>query len=89
LAGMAGDRTARISRLSQRFSTHAVGRKRASERTRERKSFYLDAELVTRMDQVFRELNHTLYPKQISKSTFLSELAEGEDIDDTEDTPEG
>ena len=66
----------RINRLSKRFSTHALGRRPASERNRERKSFYLDADLVGKMDQAYRELNHAIYPKRISKSTFLETIIE-------------
>ncbi len=73
---MADDRADRISRLSKRFTTHAIGRQKTSERNRERKSFYLDGELVTRMDQTYREINHALYPKRVSKSTFLETVIE-------------
>src|SRR5438874_1394886 len=70
------NRHSRITQLSKRFTTHAVGRHRTSERNRERKSFYLDADLVTRMDRVYREINHDLYPKQVSKSIFLETIIE-------------
>jgi len=66
----------RISRLSQRFKTHAVGRKPASNRSRERHSFYLDGVLIERLDETYRGLNHELYPKTITKSVFLEELLE-------------
>ncbi|HEX2173174.1 MAG TPA: hypothetical protein VHL09_12100 [Dehalococcoidia bacterium] len=66
----------RISKLSQRFRTHAVGRRPTSNRNRERHSFYLDAELVTRLDQVYRAVNHELYPESITKSAFLETLIE-------------
>lgn len=66
----------RISKLSQRFRTHAVGRRPTSNRTRERHSFYLDAELVTRLDKVYRAVNHELYPDSITKSAFLETLIE-------------
>jgi hypothetical protein len=66
----------RIAKLSQRFSRHTVGRKPSSTRTRERRSFYVDGELVARLDQVHKELNHALYPTTVSKSTFLETLME-------------
>lgn len=66
----------RISKLSQRFRTHAVGRKPTSNRTRERHSFYLDVELVTRLDKTYRAVNHELYPDNITKSAFLETLIE-------------
>src|SRR5262245_29524702 len=75
-ATMAADSSQRISRLSKRFTTHAAGRRRDNERMRERRSFYLDAELVSQMDRVYRELNHALFPKQISKSLFLETIIE-------------
>ena len=73
---MADDRADRISRLSKRFTTHAVGRQKTSERNRERKSFYLDGDLVTRIDQTYRDINHALYPRRVSKSTFLETVIE-------------
>jgi hypothetical protein len=66
----------RIARLSKRFKTHAVGRRPATERTRERRSFYLDTDLVDRLDKTYRDLNHDLYPKAVSKSAFLETLIE-------------
>jgi hypothetical protein len=66
----------RIVKLSQRFSRHAVGRKPATTRTRERRSFYLDAELTGRIDRIYKDLNHSLYPDSVSKSVFLETVIE-------------
>jgi hypothetical protein len=66
----------RISKLSKRFQTHAVGRPKTSPRTRERRSFYLDGELVDRLDKTYRDLNHELHPGSVSKSEFLEALIE-------------
>ncbi len=67
----------RISQLSKRFQRHTPGgRPPETTKTRERKSFYIDVELVRRLDEAFRSLNHDLYPKQVSKSTFLETLME-------------
>ncbi len=66
----------RIAKLSQRFNQHAVGRKPSTTRTRERRSFYLDAELTARVDRVYKELNHSLYPLAVSKSVFLETVLE-------------
>jgi hypothetical protein len=66
----------RIAKLSQRFKTHAVGRRPAGNRNRERHSLYLDSDLVARLDKTYRDLNHRLYPKTISKSAFLEALIE-------------
>ncbi len=67
----------RISKLSERFQRHTGGgRPPETNKTRERKSFYIDAALVARLDQAFRAINHDLYPKQVSKSTFLETVME-------------
>lgn len=66
----------RIANLSKRFSKHAVGRKPTATRSRERRSFYLDAELTTRIDRMYKDLNHSLYPHTISKSVFLETIIE-------------
>ena len=64
----------RIAKLSQRFKTHAVGRRPQNNRTRERHSLYLDAELVAQANQVYRDISHQLYPRTISKSVFWETL---------------
>ncbi len=66
----------RISRLSKRFKTHAVGRPPKAERARERRSFYLDGALVDRLDEAYRKLNHDVYPKEVNKSEFLEAMLE-------------
>jgi hypothetical protein len=66
----------RIAKLSERFRTHALGRGMRSQRNRERHSFYIDADLVSRLDSSYRDLNHGLYPGAISKSAFLETLLE-------------
>jgi hypothetical protein len=66
----------RIAKLSQRFSKHAVGRMPSTARSRERRSFYLDAELTDRLDRVHKDLNHELYPRTVSKSVFLETILE-------------
>lgn len=67
---------ARINKLSQRFKTHTVGRRAASPRSRERHSFYLDGELVSRLDRTYRDVDHALHPHAVSKSAFLETLIE-------------
>ena len=64
----------RIAKLSQRFKTHAVGRRPQNNRTRERHSLYLDAELVAQANQAYRDISHQLYPRTISKSVFWETL---------------
>lgn len=66
----------RIAKLSQRFTRHTVGRKPAATRTRERRSFYIDGDLVARLDQIYKDVNHELYPHTVSKSVFLETVIE-------------
>jgi hypothetical protein len=66
----------RIERLSRRFSTHATGRPKRSNRARARHTFYIDTELVNRVDALYQKVNHDLYPRQVNKSTFLETLIE-------------
>ncbi len=66
----------RIANLSQRFKTHAVGRKPAATRTRERHSLYLDGDLVEELDKRYKQTAHELYPKSLSKSEFLEAVLE-------------
>lgn len=68
----------RIAKLSERFTTHTQGRDRpaAPARARQRHSFYLDAALTRRLDVIYREVNHRLYPQAISKSVFLETVLE-------------
>jgi hypothetical protein len=66
----------RISKLSQRFKSHSVGRKPESTRNRERKSFYLDTDLAVQLDTTYKALNHELFPQSVSKSAFLETIIE-------------
>jgi hypothetical protein len=66
----------RIAQLSKRFRTHGIGRKSVNSRSRERHSLYLDIELIAQLDQAYKALNHTLYPRSLSKSVFLETLIE-------------
>ena len=66
----------RIAKLSERFSRHQVGRRPATNRTRERRSLYLDGALLERLDREHRALNHQIYPKSVNKAVFLETLIE-------------
>ena len=66
----------RIAKLSERFNRHQVGRKPTAPRNRERRSLYLDGELLERLDHEHRALNHALYPASVTKSVFLESLLE-------------
>jgi hypothetical protein len=70
------DKEDRIAKLSQRFKTHSPGRPKNNTKNRERQSFYLDSELTERIDKTYKEINHQLYPKSISKSAFLETILE-------------
>ena len=61
----------RISELSKRFRRHGVGRPPTAQRDRARHSFYLDSDLIAQLDKAYKDLNHKLYPKSVSKSEFL------------------
>jgi hypothetical protein len=69
------DRHARISKLSERFKTH-TGRPKQGTRERERRSFYLDVAVMTRLDDELKAFNHRNYPTTVSKSVFLETLLE-------------
>ncbi len=70
------DKADRISRLSQRFKTHATGRPKNESKNRERQSLYLDANLTEQIDKTYKSVNHQLYPRSVSKSTFLETILE-------------
>ena len=46
------DKEDRIARLSQRFKTHTGGRPKNDQKSRERQSLYLDANLIERVDKI-------------------------------------
>jgi hypothetical protein len=71
-----GDKEDRIARLSQRFKTHTGGRPKNDNKSRERQSLYLDANLMERVDRTYKDVHHQLYPKDISKSAFLEVMLE-------------
>jgi hypothetical protein len=70
------DKEERIAKLSQRFKTHATGRPKVRQKNRERQSFYLDADLTVQIDKVYKDIDHQLYPRSISKSAFLETIIE-------------
>jgi hypothetical protein len=70
------DKEDRIARLSQRFKTHAGGRPKHDNKSRERQSLYLDANLMERVDRTYKDIHHQLYPKDVSKSAFLEAMLE-------------
>lgn len=69
------DRQARISKLSERFNTNAR-KPKPGARERERRSFYLDVAVTTRLDEELKAFNHRNFPATVSKSVFLETLLE-------------
>lgn len=69
------DRQARISKLSERFTANAR-RPKPGARERERRSFYLDVAVMTRLDEELKAFNHRNFPATVSKSVFLETLLE-------------
>ena len=70
------DKEDRIARLSQRFKSHAGGRPKNDQKSRERQSLYLDANLIERVDRMYKDIGHQLYPKEVNKSLFLETILE-------------
>jgi hypothetical protein len=69
------DRQARISKLSERFTANAR-KPKPGTRERERRSFYLDVAVMTRLDEELKAFNHRNFPRTVSKSVFLETLLE-------------
>ena len=59
------DKEDHIARLSQRFKTHTGGRPKNDQKSRERQSLYLDANLIERVDKTYKEIGHQLYPNEV------------------------
>ena len=70
------DKEDRIARLSQRFKSHVGGRPKNDQKSWERQSLYLDANLIERVDKTYKDIQHQLYPQPISKSAFLETILE-------------
>src|SRR4051794_40901425 len=68
------DKEDRVARLSQRFKTHMGGRPKNDQKSRERQSLYLDANLIERVDKTYKEIVHQLYQNEVSKSLFLETI---------------
>ena len=67
------DRKTRIAKLSERFKPQTK-RAKLSPKQRERRSYYLDTEITERMDRVYKEFSHQLYPQTVSKSVFIETI---------------
>jgi ribosomal protein S25 len=69
------DRKQRIDKLSERFKERS-GRPKQSAKDRARRSFYLDNEIVERLDKDYKKFNHQAYPHTVSKSVFMETILE-------------
>jgi hypothetical protein len=73
-------RQKRIAALGKRFSDANNGQTarphQAESSNRRRHSVYIDADLMKRIDTVFKEVQHATYPVEITKSLFLETLLE-------------
>jgi ribosomal protein S25 len=69
------DRKQRIDKLSERFKERS-GRPKLSAKDRARRSFYLDNEIVERLDKDYKKFNHQAYPHTVSKSVFMETILE-------------
>jgi len=69
-------REKRIKALAGRFKARpgAVAGEKTSNRKRH--SVYIDAELMQRIDNTLKEVNHAIYPVEVTKSLFLERLLE-------------
>jgi len=69
------NRNTRIAKLSERFKKQP-GRQKLSPKQRERKSYYLDVEVTSRLDRDYKEFSHQLYPQNVGKSVFMETILE-------------
>lgn len=74
------DRQKRMETLGKRFTeTPAVEtarKSKAESNNRKRHSVYIDADLMKRIDTLFKEVQHDTYPVEVTKSLFLEKLLE-------------
>lgn len=67
-----GENTA--AKIDPHQQLHPVSLRPESEKQRTRRSFYLDKKVIAAVDQIYREVNHQLYPAEVNKSIFLETL---------------
>jgi len=74
------DRRDRVRQLAQRFSHDAAGDWLAAPkppvRLRKRHSVYIDSQLMQRVDETLKRIQHEVFPTQVNKSIFLEKLLE-------------
>jgi hypothetical protein len=65
-----GNKTAANARSSEQLHPES----QQSERQRTRRTFYMDSEVISAVDQCYKDVNHQLYPDEVNKSVFLEAL---------------
>jgi hypothetical protein len=69
-------REKRIQALAGRFKSKPIAAAGEKANNRKRHSVYIDAELMQRIDITLKEVNHAIYPAEVTKSLFLERLLE-------------
>lgn len=73
-------RQKRLEALGKRFSDNQENQAprphKAESSNRRRHSVYIDADLMKRIDTIFREVQYNSLPVEITKSLFLEKLLE-------------
>ena len=71
-------RNKRIEALKQRFDTpvRETTSSEPSNNTRKRHSVYIDQLLMQRVDEMYKQVQHDVFPKEITKSAFMEQLME-------------
>ena len=69
-------RNKRIEALKQRFDTpvRETTSSEPSNNTRRRHSVYIDQLLMQRVDEMYKQVQHEIFPKEITKSAFMEQL---------------
>lgn len=73
------NRQKRIETLGKRFSEDALAPKpkpSSGHNNRKRHSVYIDADLMKHIDDIFKVVQHDVYPVAVTKSLFLEKLLE-------------
>lgn len=74
------DRRDRVRQLAQRFSHEGpgdwLGAPKPPARQRKRHSVYIDSQLMLRVDETLKRIQHEVFPTQVNKSIFLEKLLE-------------
>lgn len=66
----------RLETLKQRFEKPSSLADESSNNTRKRHSVYIDQFLMQRVDDLYKQVKHDLYPTEVTKSAFLEQLLE-------------